>query len=151
MSIQENIRLDEEFIAAWNAHDTDRALALLSDDAVWRDVAIPEPMRGKAAIRQYIESWFAAFPDIYVDTKNRVANADQVAAELEFSGTNSGPLQMAPGAPAIPATGKKVTGKGTYFVRIRNGKAVEVHTYPDAAGMMMQLGLVPPPGGSHGF
>ena len=104
-------------------------------------------MRSKAAMRQYIQSWFTAFPDMYATTKNRVVNEDQVAAEVEFSGTNSGPLQMAPGMPAIPATGKKVMGKGTYFVRIRNGKAVEVHTYPDAAGMMMQLGLVPPPGG----
>lgn len=75
--------------------------------------------------------------------KNRIVSENQVAAELEFTGTNTGPLQMAPGAPAIPATGKKVTGKGTYFVRIQNGKAVEVHSYPDAAGLMMQLGLMP--------
>jgi steroid delta-isomerase-like uncharacterized protein len=147
MSVQENVRLDEEFIAAWNAHDADAAVAILSDDAVWHDVASPEPMRSKAAMRQYVQSWFTAFPDMYATTKNRVVNEDQVAAEVEFTGTNSGPLQMAPGAPAMPATGKKVMGKGTYFVRIRNGKAVEVHTYPDAAGMMMQLGLVPPPGG----
>jgi ketosteroid isomerase-like protein len=52
MSIQENIKLDEEFIASWNAHNADRAVALLSDDAVWQDVASPEPMRDKAAIRQ---------------------------------------------------------------------------------------------------
>jgi predicted ester cyclase len=69
-----------------------------------------------------------------------------VAAEIEFVGTNSGPLQLAPGAPPIPATGKKVNGKGTYFVRFKDGKAVEVHSYPDAAGMMMQLGLMPMPG-----
>ncbi len=147
MSVQENIRLDEEFINAWNAHDADRALAVLSDDVVWQDVASPQPMHGKAAVRPYLQSWFAAFPDLHAIVKNRVATEDQVAAELEFTGTNSGPMQMAPGAPTIPATGKKVMGKGTYFVRIRNGKGVEVHSYPDGAGMMMQLGLVPPPGG----
>jgi predicted ester cyclase len=49
---------------------------------------------------------------------------------------------MAAGAPAIPATGKQVTGQGTYFLRVRNGKVVEVHSYPDAAGLMMQLGLM---------
>jgi hypothetical protein len=32
MSVQENLKLDEENIAAWNAHDADRSLALLSDD-----------------------------------------------------------------------------------------------------------------------
>jgi steroid delta-isomerase-like uncharacterized protein len=147
MSVQENIRLDEEFIAAWNAHDADRAGALMSDDVVWQDVASPEPMHGKAVARQYMQSWFTALPDIKIEVRNRVVTEDQVATEVEFTGTNSGPLQMAPGAPAIPATGKKVMGKGVYFVRIWNGKMVEVHTYPDIAGLMMQLSLIPPPAG----
>jgi steroid delta-isomerase-like uncharacterized protein len=146
MSIAENTKLDEEFINSWNVHDADRALALLSDDVVWQDVAIPQSMRGKAAVRPYIQGWFTAFPDMKAAVKNRVVTEDQVASEVEFNGTHTGPLQMTSGAPSIAATGKKVTGKGTYFLRIKNGKAVEVHTYPDAAGLMMQLGLVPPPG-----
>jgi steroid delta-isomerase-like uncharacterized protein len=143
MSVQENIRLDDEFIAAWNSHDPDRALAILADDVVWQDIASPEPMRGKAAIRKYIQGWFTAFPDLKATEKNRVTTDDQVAVEVEFTGTNKGSLQMAPNAPPIPATGKKVVGHGTYFVHVRNGKGVEVHTYPDAAGLMMQLGLMP--------
>jgi steroid delta-isomerase-like uncharacterized protein len=148
MSVQENTRLDEEFIASWDAHDPDRALALLSDDAVWQDVTSPEPMHGKDAIRPYLQGWFTAFPDMKTKTKNRVVSEDQVAAEVEFTGTNSGPMQMAPGAPAIPATGRKVTGQGVYFLRIQNGKVVAVHSYPNVAGLMMQLGLIPPPPGS---
>ena len=147
MSVEENIKLDEEFIAAWDTHDVDRALAILSEDVVWQDVASPEPMRGKAGVRPFLQSWFTAFPDLKSEVKNRVVSEDQVATEVEFIGTNTGPLQMAASAPAIPATGKKVTGKGTYFLRIQNGKAVEVHSYPDAAGMMMQLGLMPGPEG----
>ena len=145
MSVQDNMKLDDEFIAAWNAHDPDAAVAVLSEDVVWQDVTNPEPMRSKEGIRQYLRGWFSAFPDIRITLKNRVATEDQVAAELEFAGTNSGALQMGPG-PAIPATGRKVNGKGTYFIRFRNGKPVEVHSYPDAAGMMMQLGLMPMPG-----
>lgn len=143
MSIQDNLKLDEENIAAWNAHDVDRLLAIVSDNVVWQDVGSPQPLRGKDGVRQFAQGWFSAFPDIKLTATNRVIGEDQVAAEVEFTGTNSGPLQLAPGAPAIPATGKKVNGKGTYFVRIKNGKAVEVHTYPDVAGLMMQLGLMP--------
>jgi steroid delta-isomerase-like uncharacterized protein len=143
MSIQENIKLDEENIAAWNAHSADRELALLADNIVWTDVGLPEPMKDKAAIRKYLQGWFAAFPDLKATVKNRVVSDDQLAGELEFTGTNTGPLQMAPGAPPMPATGKKVTGKGTYFVRVHGGKAVEIHTYPDTAGLMMQLGMMP--------
>ena len=146
MSVQDNLKLDDEEIAAWNAHDVERALAVFPDEVVWQDVGSPQPFAGKDALRQYLQGWFSAFPDITITVKNRVATEDQVAVELDFAGTNSGPLQLAPGTPAIPATGKKVTGKGTYFVCFKDGKPVEVHSYPDAAGMMMQLGLMPMPG-----
>ncbi len=146
MSVQDNIKLDEEEIAAWNAHDVERAVAIFPDNVVWRDVTNPQPLQGKDGIRQYLQGWFSAFPDIKITVQNRVATEDYVAAELDFVGTNNGPLQLAPGAPAIPATGRKVTGKGTYFVHFKNGEPVEVHSYPDAVGMMTQLGLMPMPG-----
>lgn len=146
MSVQDNIKLDEEEIAAWNAHDVERALVVFPDDVVWHDISSPQAFNNKDAIRQYLQGWFSAFPDIKITVTNRVVTEDQVAAEIDFVGTNSGPLQLAPSSPAIPATGRKVTGKGTYFVRFKGGKPVEVHSYPDAAGMMMQLGLMPMPG-----
>jgi steroid delta-isomerase-like uncharacterized protein len=145
MSIQDNIKLDEEEIAAWNAHDVERAVAVFPDDVVWYDISNPQPLQGKDGIRQYLHGWFSAFPDIKITITNRVVTEDQVASELDFAGTNTGDLQLAPGA-TIPATGKMVNGKGTYFVRYKNGKPVEVHSYPDLAGMMMQLGLMPMPG-----
>lgn len=144
MSIQDNLKADEEEIAAWNAHDVERAVAVFPDDVVWLDTGSPQPMN-KDGIRQYLQGWFSAFPDIQITIINRVVSEDQVAAEINFSGTNSGDLQLAPGA-TIPATGRKINGKGTYFVRFKDGKAVEVHSYPDLAGMMMQLGLMPMPG-----
>src|SRR6266496_1483822 len=146
MSVQDNLRLDEEEIAARNAYDVERAVAIFPDDVVWQDVGNPQAYSGKDAIRQYLQGWFSAFPDIRITVKNRVITEEQVAAKIEFAGTNHGPLQLAPGVPAIPATGKKVSGKGTYFVRFKDGNPVEVHSYPDAAGMMMQLGLMPIPG-----
>jgi steroid delta-isomerase-like uncharacterized protein len=144
MSIQENLKYDEEEIAAWNAHDVERALAIFPDNVVWQDAGSPQAMN-KDGIRQYLQGWFSAFPDIKITVTNRVITEDYVAAELDFSGTNTGDLQLAPGA-TIPATGKTVHGKGTYFVRFKDGKPVEVHSYPDLAGMMMQLGLMPMPG-----
>src|SRR5947207_8073888 len=78
MSVQENTRLDEEFLATWDAHDPDRALALLSDDAMWQDVSLPEPMRSKDAIRQYLQGWSTALPDMSTKTKNRGVSEEQV-------------------------------------------------------------------------
>ena len=142
MSVEEITRLDEQFIAAWNARDADAAVALLDEDVIWQDIGNPVPYRGREAARAYILGWFTAFPDVKTTVKNRLVTEDRVACEIEFAGTNTGPLSMAPGAPPIPATGKTIMGKGTYFVKVRNGKATEVRTYPDIAGLMMQLGLV---------
>ena len=148
MSVQDNLNLIEEFFSAWNARDVDRAVALLSDDIVWEDVASPEPMRGKDMSRQHIQSRFTAAPDLKTTIMNQVITEDQVAAEVEFSGTHTGPMQIvAFGAPSIPATGKTFTGMAAFFVRVHNGKAVEVHTYRDINGLMRQIGLIRPPGG----
>ncbi|MFQ5947539.1 MAG: hypothetical protein ACE5KX_01590 [Acidimicrobiia bacterium] len=56
-------------------------------------------------------------------------------------------LVKGPGGPEIPPTGISVkAAKGAYFARVRNGEIVEFHSYPDIAGLMGQLGLMPSPG-----
>ena len=145
MSIQENIRLDEEFIAATCAHDVERLMALLSDDVVVTNVGLPEPIRGNAVYGQHYQGIFESFPDYRVVVKNRVVGEDQVATEVEFSGTHQGPLSLGPGNP-IPATDKKFTASGAYFARVHNGKIIEMHQHPDIAGFLMQLGLMSTPG-----
>jgi steroid delta-isomerase-like uncharacterized protein len=141
MSRAELERLDDEGMGAWEKHDGDAFLGLFAEEFVWQDDTVPEPMRSKGEARRYFQSWMTAFPDFHVSTTNRVIGEDAVAAEVEFRGTNTGPLEMA--GNQIPATGKNVVGHGCYFARVQNGKIVEFHSHPDAAGMMMQLGLLP--------
>jgi steroid delta-isomerase-like uncharacterized protein len=144
MSIQDNIKLNEAVIAAINAHDLEKYKSYYTDDALVTDLGNPAPQRGKEAVGKELQAYLTAFPDFKLMVKNQVVSEDQFAAEVEFSGTNSGPIQMAPDAPAIPATGKKVTAvQGTFFVKIRNNKVYELHVYSDIAGVMMQLGLMP--------
>jgi steroid delta-isomerase-like uncharacterized protein len=144
VSIQENIRLDEEMNAAINAHDVERLVALVSEDVFVTNTAQPA-IRGNEAFGQYFRGTFETFPDYAQVVKNRVVSEDQVATEIEFSGTQQGPLSMGPGDP-IPATGKKIAVSGAYFLRIQNGKMVEVHQHPDMVAFLMQLGLMPGPG-----
>jgi steroid delta-isomerase-like uncharacterized protein len=141
MSREELERLDDQGIAAWNARDADAFLELFSDELVWSDWTQPEPIRDKEGARRYFDSWGTAFPDMQLKVLDRVVGDDAVAAELEFTGTNTGPLRM--GGMEIPATNKSVVGRGSYIVRVRDGKIVEFSTHPDAAGIMMQLGLMP--------
>lgn len=146
MSVQENSRIIEEWFAAVNAHDFDRYLDLFSDDIVMRSTMNPEPVRGKDAARQELEGLFASFPDYHIELKNAVISDDQFAPELEISGTHKEELNLGPGAPPMPATGKQFRLKGIFVATVKDGKVVELHTYPNIMGLMTQLGLISPPG-----
>ena len=149
MSADDVKKLDEQAMRAWDKHDINGFIGLFDTSATWVDIGVPQPMKGKDAFRQYMQGWYTAFPDMRAKTINRVVSETEVAAEVVFEGTHTGPLQGPPGTPAVPATGKKVIGKGTYFAKVRNGKIVEFHSYPDMAGTLMQLGLMgPPPSGA---
>jgi steroid delta-isomerase-like uncharacterized protein len=142
MSKEDLERIDDLGMAAWGNHNPDAWVELFADAFVLRDLTMPEPLRSKEEAKQYMQGWFTAFPDMRVRTTNRVIGEDSIAAEVEFTGTNTGPLAM--GGMEIPATGKSVVARGAYFTRVEGGKVVEFSAHPDAAGMMMRLGLMPP-------
>lgn len=141
MKVAELERLDDIGIRAWDTHDVDSFLELFADDFIWTDWALPGPMRTRDEARAYFNGWMTAFPDLKVTSHLRVVGENAVAGELEFTGTNTGPMIMA--GNTIPPTGKQVIGRGSYTVKVRNGKIAEFHTHPDIAGMLMQLGIVP--------
>jgi len=114
--------------------------ALFAADFTFTDASSPEPITTPDQVRQYMDAWYRAFPDMRVKTTNRVVSDNQVAAEVEFTGTNTGPLAF--GGNEIPATGKSVVGTGAYFAKVEDGKIVSFAAHPDTAGLMAQLGLM---------
>ncbi len=140
MTANEVIKLNDAVMDSWNRHDTKTFLTLCDENIVWKDLASPEPMKGKQSAEDFFKQWHNGFPDFRLKVLNQVATEDKVAVELEFTGTNTGPLRMGD-QPEIPATNRKITNRGCYFAKAKNGKFVEVHTYPDLAGMMVSLGL----------
>ena len=141
MSKQELERIDDLGMAAWDNHTPDAFADLFADEFVLRDTTLPEPLDTVYEAVAYAQSWFTAFPDMHVRTANRVVGEDSVAAEIEFTGTNTGPLVM--GGMELPPTGRSVVVRGSYFARVKDGKVTEFSSHPDAAGLMMQLGLLP--------
>jgi len=134
-------RIDDQGMAAWDGHDVDAFMNLLAAGFIWTDLTLPEPMRTKDQARQYMQAWFTAFPNMRIRQTNRVVSDDAAAAEVEFTGTNTGPMMMA--GTEIPPTGKSVVGRGAYFARVEDGKVVQFSSHPDVAGLMMQLGFMP--------
>ena len=144
MSIQENIKLDEEMLDAVNAHDIDRYLEHVAEDIVTTNLSRPEPERGKSNVRQFLTDTFAAFPDYAIVVKNRTVTENTIVTEINFGGTHDGQLHLGPGQ-TLPATGRKISVEGIYVNTVRDGKVVESRQYPNLVGLLSQLGLMGTP------
>ncbi|MFE9206048.1 ester cyclase [Micromonospora sp. NPDC007230] len=136
-------RLDDARLAAWDTHRLDAFVDLLADDFVLRDTTIGAPVTTKEGAREYVRARLTALPDMRIRRTSRLVDEDDgsVAAEVEFTGTHTGP--MAVGSRQVPPTGKTVVGRGAYFARVKDGLFVELSIHPDLAGIMAQLGLMP--------
>jgi steroid delta-isomerase-like uncharacterized protein len=106
MTREEIATLDDKGMAAWDSHDTEGFTALFAENFTYTDDSAPQPLRTKDQIRTYMQAWYTTFPDMRATETNRIIGDDAVAAEIEFTGTNTGPLVM--GGQEIPATGDQV-------------------------------------------
>jgi steroid delta-isomerase-like uncharacterized protein len=127
---------------AFNAHDEAGIREHYADDVVMQ---APGSMRleGADAATEYAATWLRAFPDAKVELESEIASGDQVVYEFTFEGTHENTLAGPAGE--IPATGRRVTGKGVQIFRVQDGKIVEDHLYFDQVEVLTQLGLMPEP------
>ena len=85
----ENATLAQRLVEAWNTHDPERVLALLTEDHVYEDVTFGAVNRGPAETRQFFAGAFAAFPDIHFAPTAAVASAERGAVESTMTGTQA--------------------------------------------------------------
>jgi len=104
----------------------------------------PDEIKGHEAIKQFASMWRSAFPDLQFTIEDQIAEGDKVVTRWTARGTHEGELQ------GIAPTGKQVTMSGITVSRIAGGRIVEGWTNRDALGMLVQLGVVPPPGQAGG-
>jgi len=85
-------------------------------------------------------AFISAFPDVYIQVQDQVAEGNKVVTSWVATGTHKGELM------GIPATGRSVTVGGIAIDRFEDGKSVEHWEIFDQMGLMQQLGVVPVPG-----
>ena len=130
----------EQAIGFYNAGDMDGLANSYTEDAVW--VSPDGTAQGRAAIRERWSQEKAAFPDRAVTIDLIVEQGDTLAAELTWTGTNTGPLVL-PDGTELPPTGKRVENRAMDLVQVRGGKAAMQHQCWDNMVFAKQLGLVP--------
>lgn len=92
---------------------------------------------GRDALRQLLQTYRAAFPDLSVAVEDQVAEGDKVVTRYSTTGTHQGPL------PNLPATGKRVSVSGIGVQRFAGGQFVEGWVVDNQLGLLQQLGVVP--------
>jgi steroid delta-isomerase-like uncharacterized protein len=126
----------QDWAAAWSSHDIEKLLSLCTDDCVYEDVTMGAVNRGKAAVRQFADVVFAAFPDFKIELTSGFLAGDWAGAEWTMSGTHKGDL------PAMPASGKGFSLRGSTIYELRDGKIKRNSDYWDMVTFLKQIGLM---------
>ncbi len=69
MSVQDNLQRVDAAIKSFNAQDWDRFFQLYAESVVYYGPDSPEPLKGRAALREFFEGYLTAFSDIHVKTE----------------------------------------------------------------------------------
>jgi steroid delta-isomerase-like uncharacterized protein len=135
----------ERWEAAWDAHDADQVLGLMTDDVVYEDSAWPKQMRGHADVREFLEYAWTGLPDAHFEAiEGPYLHPDEPKASFYWrgTGTNTGPTDP----PGLAPTGKSVEFYGADFHEYRDGKVAHLRIVFDMADLMRQYGVLPPTG-----
>ncbi|MGH2762256.1 MAG: ester cyclase [Thermoleophilaceae bacterium] len=137
----------ERWEAAWNSHQADRLLELMTEDVVYDDSAWPTTMRGHADVREFVESAWRAMPDLefrmaegpFLDPR-----APRAAFYWTGSGTFTGPLEP----PGFAPTGQRIEFDGFDLQEYRDGRVCRLRITFDMMDVSRQIGLAPKQGSS---
>ncbi len=132
---EENKALDRRVIEEGLNKDNLALLDELYADCVWYRPATGE-LKGEA-LKQFVASMLAAFPDFRITIEDQVAEGDKVVTRWSFTGTHQGEFM------GLAPTGKQVTTSGINISRIVEGKIVEEREEWDTLGFFQQLGALP--------
>jgi steroid delta-isomerase-like uncharacterized protein len=105
-----------------------------SDDVVFND--------SRTFRQQYparMQAIRSAFPDHHLTIEDQVAEADKVVTRVTFHGTHLGQFN------GIAPTGKQLKWSGIAMDRLAGGKVVEMWHVQNTAGLLQQIGAMPPP------
>ena len=91
MTMTDNGARVSAMLASWKGRDVDVILSFFTDDAIYTNVPIDPPNRGKAEIRAFLEWFFGAVRDLEFTTLRQAESADGTVMNervdrLDFAG-----------------------------------------------------------------
>ena len=126
-----------QLLAAWNAHDIDQAVALYDAKYEGIDIGEATPQYGQQGVRETLERYFSAFPDLHFTPEEVVIQDNRIVVTWTAQGTHRGKLMN------IPPTGRTVAVRGVTLLTVEDNKAQKGIFIWDVAGLLRGIGLLP--------
>jgi steroid delta-isomerase-like uncharacterized protein len=113
------LQLLDRFADAWNRHDLDALMAMMTDDCVFQASAGSQVdgqrSDGQQAVRAAFADVFETFPDAHWANARHVVAGDRAVSEWTFTGTQR--------------DGKRVEVNGCDLFTLRDGKIAVKNSY----------------------
>jgi steroid delta-isomerase-like uncharacterized protein len=134
-----NVAVVKDYVAAWNAHDTAKAVGYFADDVTYYDASVGDPVTGKAtAEKDVVGNFIGAAPDLKWEMLgDPIAQGDMIAFQWRFSGTNTGAW-----SDGSEATNKPFEFMGATVMSVVDGQIKTQSDYYDSMDFYEQLGWI---------
>jgi steroid delta-isomerase-like uncharacterized protein len=143
MSQESMVDAARGFIDAYNGADWQSLETGLAGDCIYDELATGQHVEGAHEVVEYFQGWARAMPDAKGTISNIFAGDGEVALELTWRGTFTGPL-AGPGGDIAP-TGKKQVTPAAMIFKFEGDEIKESHQYFDSLALFQQLGVLPEP------
>ena len=145
MSVEENRALIQRFVEeVFNRGNLDVVDDIYAPDYVGHTAGSPEQTLGPEGVKEFVELYRSAFPDLHTTIEDIVAEGEKVAYRWTAVGTHRGELL------GFAPSNNRVELTGITIERIEGSKIVETYNNFDQLGMMRQIGAIPAPEQSEG-
>jgi steroid delta-isomerase-like uncharacterized protein len=118
----------EEYVRAWNAHDSAAIDSVLAPDGIHEDIAQNFRGKGSAETVKFMRQAVAAEPDFKWQVTNAIEDGRYVALEWTWVSTYTGPDPT-----GKQVTGKRLSGRGASFAEVEKGRIKRFTDYYDLA------------------
>jgi predicted ester cyclase len=136
----------DDFFPAWEqamgARDAARVASMCTEDIVWEESVLQEPLHGRAAVRDFLDDYlFRPMPNFRFEILELIVSEDgtRAADRARFSGTLLAPVAPLRFAP----TGHPVQFEVAAFFEFRDGAVAHFRLIVDMLDVVRQAGAAP--------
>ena len=108
------------------------------------EYSLHQPLRGRAAVKEFATNFRAAFPDLnFSGTAELIADGDYVVGQWEGGGTHTGiAFDDLPIGSLGAGSGKSMRFTGTTVLRLEDGLIIDERGLDDGVAVLQQLGII---------